>query len=127
MLDLYMSVPQAEVISEKNALFNMGPLLERGMAPEHFEFQLDLLPTKTSFGDIYRTHKQLCVCQDTVIQCGPGTINLKAGDTIQLGFTYKYKLEQIEGLLRKQEFDLLKLFLSADHSNLLALVRKKSM
>ncbi len=112
--------------SEKNALFNMGPLLERGMDPEHFEFKLDLLPTETSFGYIYRTHKKLCVCKDAAIQCGPGTIDLKAGDTIQLGFTYKYKREQVEDLLRKQGFDLLKLFLSADRSNLLALVRKKS-
>jgi uncharacterized SAM-dependent methyltransferase len=112
--------------SEKNARFNMGPLLERGMAPGAFEFQLDLLPTETSFGYIYKTHKKLCVCKDGVIQCGPGAINLKAGDTIQLGFTYKYKRKQIEDLLKQQKFDLLKVFLSDDHSNLLALVRKKS-
>ncbi len=112
--------------SEQNAIFNMGPLLERGMYPEDLEFQLDLLSTKTSYGNFYRTCKKLHVNKDFSIDCGPGTINLKAGDTIQLGFTYKYKLEEIKDLLKQYKFDALQLFLSPDLANLIALVRKES-
>lgn len=111
--------------SEINALFNKGPLLDRGMNSEDFEFQLELLPTETHYGSIYRTHKKLCVCKDGVIECRPGAIHLRAGDTIQLGFTYKYRQEQIKDLLKRQKFDLIKMFLNDDCSNLIALVRKK--
>lgn len=112
--------------SEQNALFNMGPLLERGVDPGNLEFQLNLLRTETPYGNFYRTHKKLQVHKDLTVECSSGSIDLKAGDTIQLGFTYKYELEEIKALLTQHKFDAIKLFLSSDQANLLVLARRKS-
>ena len=113
--------------SKENVSFNVGPLLRCGMDPENVAFQLDLLPTQTLIGAVYRTHKRVNIRKDTTINCGSGTVNFEAGDTIQLGFTYKYTAGQIEALLRQYNFTVLRMFLSSDRSNLLVLARKHGL
>lgn len=112
--------------SRENVSFNIDPLLRCGVDPENVEFQLDLLPTQTAWGSVYRTHKRLHIREDTSITCGSGTVNFRAGDTIPLGFTYKYTADQVEALLKAYQFTVLTMFLSSDRSNLLALTRKQS-
>jgi len=45
--------------SRENALFNMYPLLQYGMAPEDFDFELLLSHVDSRIGALYRTRKSL--------------------------------------------------------------------
>lgn len=111
--------------SQLNVRFNIGPLVQRGLEPDSCVFHLDLLPTKTSIGTVYRTSKWLQISKDTVISCGPNKVWLATGDTIRLGFTYKYTCSQVRGYLRWHGFQEVELLLSPDGDNLLALVQKQ--
>jgi len=111
--------------SQLNVRFNIDPLVQRGLDPYSCLFYIDLLPTKTSLGTVYRTRKRIQILKDTTISCGPNKVSLEAGDTINLGFTYKYTRPQVEGYLPRHGFEQLELFLSADGCNLLVLVRKR--
>jgi len=111
--------------SQSNVRFNIDPLVRRGMEPDNCVFHLDLLPMETDSGSVYRTTKWLEILKDTTIWCGPNKVLLTAGDTISLGFTYKYTCSQVQGYLRHHGFEELELFLSPDKHNLLALVRKR--
>ena len=111
--------------SQLNVRFNIDPLVQRGLDPYSCLFYLDLLPVKTSLGTVYRTRKRIQILKDTTISCVPNKVSLSAGDTINLGFTYKYTRPQVEGYLQKHGFEQLELFLSTDGCNLLVLVRKQ--
>ena len=112
--------------SQLNVRFNIDPLVQRGLDPDNCVLHLDLLPLETSLGTVYRTNKWLQILKDTTVSCGPNRVSLAGGDTIRLGFTYKYTRVQVEGYLRRHGFRELELFLSPDGDNLLALVQKRS-
>lgn len=111
--------------SKLNLHFNIAPLLQRGLDPVSWVFHLDLLPVETSAGTVYRASKRLQILKDTVISCGSKKVWLAAGDTIRLGFTYKYTYSQVRNYLQRHGFQEVELFLSPDGDNLLALVRKQ--
>lgn len=111
--------------SEQNVGFNIGPLVDRGMGPDHCVFHLDLISEKTEHGLVYRTHKWLQIIKDTVISCGKQKVFLPKGDTIQLGFTYKYTYSQVKDFIKEYGFEEIKLFHSNDHQHLIALVKKQ--
>ena len=111
--------------SQLNVRFNISPLVQRGMDADSCVFHLNLLPMETSLGNIYRTNKWLEIIKDITVSCGPNKVLLTAGDTISLGFTYKYTRPQIQGYLRRHGFQEMGLFLSPDEHNLLALVQKR--
>jgi len=111
--------------SQLNVRFNIGPLVRRGMNPDDCVFHLELLPVEASFGCVYRTNKWLDMLKDATILCGPNKVLLAAGDTISLGFTYKYTRPQIQDYLRRHGFQEVELFLSPDEDGLLLLVRKQ--
>ena len=112
--------------SQLNVRFNIDPLVQRGLDPDNCIFHLDLLPTETSLGTVYRTNKWLQILKDTTISCGPNEVFLAAGDAIRLGFTYKYTCPQVESYLRQHRFQVMELLMSPDGDNLLALVQKRS-
>jgi len=112
--------------SQLNVRFNIDPLVRRGMNPDDCVFHLELLPVETSLGSVYRTTKWLDMLKDTTITCGPNKVLLMAGDTISLGFTYKYTRPQVQGYLRRHGFQEVELFLSPDEDGLLVLARKRS-
>ena len=111
--------------SRLNVRFNIAPLVQRGLHPDSCVFHLDLVPAETGLGTVYRTSKRLQILRDTTISCGPNKVQLAAGDTIRLGFTYKYTHTQVRGYLQRHDFQEVELFLSSDSNNLLALVRKQ--
>lgn len=111
--------------SPLNMRFNIDPLVQRGLEPGDCAFHLDLQPAETAVGTVYRTSKWLEIFKDSIISCGPNRVSLFAGDTIRLGFTYKYTREQVQGCLQQHDFKNVELFLSPDGGNMLTLVRKR--
>ena len=105
-----------------NARFNTDPLVRRGLAPDGCQFHLELTPTDSAMGTLYRTHKWISILRDAEIRCGQGTVSLAAGDVVRLGFTCKYTRRQIEGYLERHGFETLEQVTSPDGDNLLALV-----
>jgi len=110
--------------SKQNVHFNIGSLLDREMDPNNCVFHLDLISEQRSYGTVYRTNKWLQILKDITLSIGPHQVYLAAGDTIQLGFTYKYSYSHVRTYLQKYNFQELKIFLSDDGHNLIALVRK---
>jgi uncharacterized SAM-dependent methyltransferase len=113
--------------SRENTIFNEYPLVRYGMNPNSFHFHLDLVPIKSTIGMLYRTHKTLHISEDSFLTIGLNTVSFRSGDIVQLGFTYKYTLEQIMTLLDQADFDLIKYFLSNDRTNAIILSKKKSI
>ncbi|MDD4620857.1 MAG: L-histidine N(alpha)-methyltransferase, partial [Methanosarcina sp.] len=108
-----------------NALFNKYPLLQYGMNPDDFDFELLLAPVDSRIGSLYRTSKKLHILKDTELIIGEKTIDFKKGDIIRMGFTYKYTCDQITAFLGTCGFEILKTFLSEDQANALILAKKR--
>ena len=110
--------------SRENAFFNMYPLLQYGMSPKDFDFELMLVDVDSRIGKVYRTRKNLNIMKDAKIEIGKETISFKEGDIIRMGFTYKYTYEQIITLLNICRFDVLNSFLNENKSNAIILAKK---
>ncbi len=111
--------------SRENALFNMYPLLQYGMAPEDFDFELLLSHVDSKIGALCRTRKNLNILKDTEIRVGSETVIFREGDVIRMGFTYKYTYDQVIALLDINRFDILRVFLSKDGENAIFLAKKR--
>lgn len=109
--------------SRQNALFNMGPLVQRGMDPDDCAFHLELIDVDSPAGPTNRTHKWLDITGDTTVCCGPRRVSLASGARIELGFTFKYTLPQLEINLARQSFSVIKAFQSQAGENVLVLAR----
>ena len=110
--------------SPLNVHFNIDPLLRRGLEWGSCNFRLELLPVATDRGEVYRTSKRLEILKNSVISDGRHKVSLAAGETIRLGFTYKYTAAQVEEYLERHGFNIVERYLSPDGDNLLALVGK---
>ncbi len=111
--------------SEANTRFNTSPLLERGLAPEDCRFCLELVTASTRLGSACRTSKRIEILRDTEIRCNGRRVSMRAGDTIEMGFTYKYTSSQVRDNLRYYGFEECEWVLSTDEENLLALLRRQ--
>jgi uncharacterized SAM-dependent methyltransferase len=109
--------------SDPNVRFNIGPLVDRGMDPKDCEFRLKLLPAETPFGRAFVTRKSITILNDVRINVGGVSVELSSGDTLSMGFTYKYRPSQIQGYLQQSGFVTVEEFLSRDGENLLVLAR----
>lgn len=109
--------------STLNVHFNIDPLVQRGLDPGSCAFHLDLVPAETSLGTTQRTSKWIGVLEDARISCGQERVALRAGDRIDLGFTYKYTFPLVDDYLACYGFRSLERLVSSDGENLLALVR----
>lgn len=112
--------------SRENALFNIYPLLQYGMAPEDFDFELLLAHVDSKIGALCRTRKSLNILKDTEISVGSETISFREGDIIRMGFTYKYTYDQVTALLDISGFEILRTFLSKDRANAIFLTKKSA-
>ncbi len=110
--------------SETNVRFNTAPLTNRGFPPEACRFDLELIEEPSRVGEVLRTHKRLDILQNGSVSCGEGRVDLSAGETISMGFTYKYTASQVRDYLRQYGFEEIAAIPSADGENLLALVGK---
>jgi len=111
--------------SRENALFNIYPLLQYGMAPEDFDFELLLSHVDSKIGPLCRTQKSLNILKDTGITVGLQTVSFREGDIIRMGFTYKYTYDQVIASLEVSGFEILKSFLSKDRASAIFLAKKR--
>jgi uncharacterized SAM-dependent methyltransferase len=109
--------------SELNMRFNLGPLVDRGLDVDACRFHLGFGPVKTPKGEVLRTSKRLEILEDSVISIGGEEVILASGDSIEMGFTYKYTPSHIRALLAHFHFDELAIFFSPDGEYMLSLVR----
>ena len=108
--------------SEKNARFNVWPLIEHGMAPEACRFDIGLVQTQTAAGLTYRTQKEVLVLEPSILVFEDGEVELSAGEMIEMGFTYKYTLNQLHDLIAARKWRIVHEFCDEDRENALFLV-----
>ncbi len=92
--------------SPENVRFNIAPLTTRGMDPASCRFELKLIQVAFPWGEVWRTQKRIHVLQPATVRCGPSTVAFSSGDVIQMGFTYKYRLGQLQDCLQRHGFHL---------------------
>jgi len=103
----------------------MYPLLQYGMDPEDFDFELLLAHVNSRIGGVYRTRKSLYILKDTELTIGEETMGFREGDVIRMGFTYKYTYDQVIDFLDICGFEVLKGFLSEDRESAIILAKKR--
>lgn len=118
---------QAESIyhSRQNVLFNIGPLVDRGMEPDACVFNLELIEQEADGERVCRTSKWLDIIKDSTVSCGMFHVRLEAGAKIELGFTYKFTQEQVSVCLQEHGFEVLRCFTGSGGEDLLVIVRKQ--
>lgn len=90
--------------SPENVRFNTAPLVTRGLDPESCRFELKLIRVAHPWGTIWRTQKRIHVLRPGRVRCGPAPVAFAAGDVIEMGFTYKYRLSQLRDCLERHGF-----------------------
>ena len=95
---------EASYNSPENVRFNLAPLVARGADPESCRFELRLITVDTPWGPICRTHKHIHVTKPTAVHCDGAAVAFRAGDVIEMGFTYKYRFSQIAAVLEHYGF-----------------------
>jgi hypothetical protein len=111
--------------SEKPAFLSIAPLRGDAVEAQDCEFELDCQPSQTVMGTVYKTRRTIRARKDSAFACGSNVVTLKAGDSLELGVIYEYRFDQIGSFLKQHQFDALKLFLTKDRANLLALAQKQ--
>lgn len=107
-----------------NSRFNLGPLLGHGVREDQCQFVLSLDPVNMEQGRAYCTRKHIRILRSCHLTFGPRKLPLLAGERIQMGFTYKYRREQVEACLRRHRFNIVEQFLDDPNENMLILTRK---
>jgi len=79
-----------------NRDFNLGPLLERGLPGDACELSLEVVASE---GLGWRTRKEIRLTREATLSCAGKDVQLAAGTTLQMGFTYKYTAPSALGLL----------------------------
>jgi uncharacterized SAM-dependent methyltransferase len=110
----------------ENARFNIAPLVARGADEEGCRFELWLTAVDTPWGPTYRTQKRIHVTKPTTVRCRTETIALRAGDRIEMGFTYKYRGPQLVACLERYGFDLVERWSDQADGNTILLTRKRT-
>jgi uncharacterized SAM-dependent methyltransferase len=126
--DIRQWVQEVESIynSPQNVRFNVAPLVTRGVDPEGCRFELKLITVNSPAGPIYRTRKRIHVTKPAVVQCGTEAVSLAAGDTIEMGFTYKYRLDQLRQCLNENGFEIVECWPDQAGGNAILLVQKRN-
>ncbi len=88
----------------ENTRFNTAPLVARGMDPQSCRFELKLITVDSPWGQTYRTRKRIHVLQRAVVRCGSDGVTFAAGDVLEMGFTYKYRFDQLCSCLEQYGF-----------------------
>ena len=109
--------------SEKNARFNMWPIISHGADPRACRFNIALTEVETSAGSVYRTHKEIRILKPITLEFGDEKLELAEGEVIEMGFTYKYTLDTLRKLLAAEGFNTVKEFCDERAENALLLVK----
>ncbi len=117
---------EATYNSPRNVQFNVAPLVARGMDPGSCRFELKLITVQSPAGPIYRTRKRLHVTRPTAVQCGPQTVHLAAGEIIEMGFTYKYRLDQLHQCLIEHGFRIVASWPDRSGGNIIILAQTRT-
>ncbi len=112
--------------SDENVRFNLGPLMSRGVPAEACEFHLDLVPVGNLSETVYRTNKTIAIRRRCTAVFDDSTIEFSAGDTIRLGFTYKYTANQILDIFDHYGFQIYAVYHDRPHTNMLVLAGSQS-
>ncbi|MBE0537379.1 MAG: L-histidine N(alpha)-methyltransferase [Phycisphaerae bacterium] len=104
-----------------NAEFNARPLVARGLAETGFAFHIALVARQISVGRTYRTRKWLEIKKESRVAADGREIRLRAGEDIEMGFTYKFESGQVEALLKRCGFCILEQWFSPARENVLIL------
>jgi hypothetical protein len=110
--------------SELNVRFNIGPLTDRGLQPSDCDFSLELAPVETPFGGAFLTRKTITIVSDGSVEVAGSRVELGAGDTLNMGFTYKFRHSQVQGFAQRHNLTTVDESVSRDGENLLVLARK---
>ncbi|MCL5281227.1 MAG: L-histidine N(alpha)-methyltransferase [Planctomycetes bacterium] len=126
--DIPAWVQEVEAIynSPENARFNVSPLVTRGMDPESCRFELKLIRVPQPWGEVWRTHKRIRVLRPALVRCGAATVAFAAGDAIEMGFTYKYRLAQLQDCLQQRGFGLRDTRLDSTGGNVILLAARNT-
>ncbi len=108
----------------QNADFNLSPLTQRGIAKEDCRFSLDLVHLPSRQGPVYRTVKRIQVLRDCTAVVDGRPVHLR-GAQVEMGFTYKYTAEQVEGHLRDYGIGVVWRASSDNSQNMVFLCRKE--
>lgn len=130
LFDCHLYTPQSQPIekiyrSSLNTAFNLGPLLNRGMPADSFQFSLNMVPVAhPRLGTIWKTRKSVKILRTGSLRIGRETVHLHKGDEIRMGFTFKFTRIQVEQLLRGAGFSIIKQILSPVGDEMILLTRK---
>ena len=111
--------------SERNARFNLQPLLTRGMDRAACDFNIGLTEVQTSAGSACRTRKHIRIREHSTLAFGNKIIELEPGETIEMGFTYKYTKAQLRELLASAGFRVVMGFRDGEGEHALVLVEPR--
>lgn len=126
LFDCHLFEPGAQPgPGQEAALAAEQPARAAGLCGDSVVFREDVLPAATPAGQAYRTRNVMQVQKDFQLTADAGTVHLKKGDEIELGFTYKYTLSQVVTLLKRTRFQIVRLFLSDDNNDLIVLVKPR--
>ena len=109
--------------SKENIKFNIQPIINLGIPEEDTEFNINLVPHKSSNGFLFKSHKSIKILKKNQISIGSKSIDFKSGDTIEMGFTYKYNISQITSYLKNNGFLIVNRYINGSY--LLLLTKKQ--
>lgn len=109
--------------SPENIKFNIAPLVSRGMDPDCCRFELKLIKVDSSCGQIYRTRKQINIIRDAMVRCGDDTVAFSKGEVIEMGFTYKYRVDQLSACLQEYDFKIVQSWPDSTGENVIILAK----
>ncbi len=130
LFDCALLTGQADAVtaaytSELNKVFNMAPLLNKGINPQNCLFELTLITERLDDMELCRTSKHITILQDCDITVGTSPVTFKRNDQIQMGFTYKYTAAQVLRLLEKNGFTALQTQLDNEQNNMIVLAQTR--
>jgi uncharacterized SAM-dependent methyltransferase len=110
----------------ENVRFNLAPLVTRGMDPADCRFEIKLIRVPQPWGAVWRTQKRIHVLRPALVRCGAATVSFAAGEVIEMGFTYKYRITQLQNCLQRHEFRLIESRQDATGGNAILLAAKST-
>lgn len=126
-LDRWMQETEAIYRAPENIWFNIAPLVARGMDRDGCGFELELMCQRQPWGEVWRTRKRIHVLRPAVVRCGEATVSFSKGEVIEMGFTYKYRLTQLQDCLEGHGFGLTESRVDPTGGNAILLAVKRMM
>lgn len=104
--------------------FHIPHLVNKGIRPQDYEVELNLIRQRIEDMYIYRMDKQIVFRNDCRIAMDPDHIVYKNNDTIHMGFVFKYQAWQLMQLLSSRGFDILQTHFDHSRNHLIVLAKR---